>query len=216
MFAPSWRTLEEHIPGDRDGARCVRGSRDICRCSRCFVPIALVVLALGALRRVVAHVADGVREQACSCQDAAASFGRECMGIVRRRRLSLSRRGDAQPLHFTAPDRGRAWNGERVVVHVPPLALGASRYSFEGLQHFFHGSEGRWIQTDGRADKALVTIAAGDGRELVGLEIERLTGKAKIDARDFNLIVEAADGGVHHRATASAGELAARRRVGAA
>jgi hypothetical protein len=159
-----------------------------------ILPIALVALALAGYAWWWQFLADGVRQNATALQIEQSSLGRQLVweaftieGFPYRVETTI-----AAP-RFTAPDRGTEWSGERVVVHVQPLALNRAVISLEGLQHFFHGSEGRWIQTDGRADKALVTIASVGDAKHIGVEIARLTGKVTIDSRDFNLIVEAAD-----------------------
>ncbi|MFM9864480.1 MAG: DUF2125 domain-containing protein [Micropepsaceae bacterium] len=162
-----------------------------------FVPLALVVLALGAYGVWWRTVADSVREQVVQMQALQRSLGRD----VRWESFAVEGfpyRVDARldTLHFTAPDRGSAWDSERIVVRVPPLSPGRVAVSFEGQQHYFYARE-RWIETNARADKALLTIATGkDGRDLAKLDIERLTGKAKLDETDFNFIVGAAFGGL--------------------
>ncbi len=169
-----------------------------------FVPIALIVLAFGGYGMWWRTVADNVREQVAQYQALQRKLGRDVTwdsfaidGFPYRLDATLN------TLHFTAPDRGSAWDGERIVVRVPPLALGRVAISFEGQQHYFYARE-RWIETNARADKALLTLkSAGDGRELIKLDIERLTGKAKLDETDFNFIVDAAVGGF---SVAKAGE----------
>lgn len=162
-----------------------------------FVPIALVVVGLGAYGVWWRTVADSMREQVAQFQALQRSLGRD----VRWESFAVDGfpyRVDAtlNTLHFTAPDRGSAWDGERIVVRVPPLSPGRVAVSFEGQQHYFYARE-RWIETNAQADKALLTIAAGkDGRDLAKLDIERLTGKAKLDETDFNFIVAAATGGL--------------------
>ena len=156
--------------------------------------LALLLAAYGWWWRVVA---DGVRQNATTFQAAQQALGRELTwdafsveGFPYRVEATLT-----QP-HFTAPDRGTAWDGERVVMHIQPFALNRLGFSLEGQQHFFYAKEGRWIETDGRADKALVSVSSSRAELQIGLDLERLTGKAKIDATDFNFIVEAATGGL--------------------
>jgi len=162
-----------------------------------LVPVALFALLLAAYGWWWRVVADGVRQNATALQAEQTVLGRELIwdaftveGFPYRVETIIS-----SP-RFTAPDRGTEWRGERVVVHVQPLALNRAVFSLEGLQHFFYGKEGRWFQTDGRADKALVTISNGRGSQDIGIEIERLTGKATIDSSDFNVIVEEANADV--------------------
>ena len=170
------------------------------------LPIALVALALAGCGWWWRAVADGVRQRVAAFQTEQAALGRQLVwdsfavdGFPYRVETTVT------AARFTAPDRGTQWTGERVVVSVQPLALNRAVISLEGLQHFFHGSEGRWIQTDGRADKALVTISSAGGTQSIGVEIARLTGKATIDSSDFNLIVEAGDAAINV-SEASAGE----------
>ncbi len=161
-----------------------------------FAPIAIAVLALGAYGLWWRTVADGVRERVAQFQVLQRTLGRD----VTWESFALGGfpyrvEGTLNTLHFTAPDRGSAWDGERVVVQVPPLSLNRVTVSFEGQQHYFYARE-RWIETNARADKALLTLAAGDGRERAKLDIEGLTGKAKLDETDFNFIVASAEGGL--------------------
>jgi hypothetical protein len=162
-----------------------------------FVPIALAVLALGAYGLWWRTVADGVREQVAQFQAMQRALGRD----VRWESFAVGGfpyrvEGTLSTLHFTAPDRGSAWDGDKIVVHVPPLSLNRIALSFEGQQHYFYARE-RWIETNARADKALVTLAQGsDGRSRINIDIERLTGKAKYDETDFNFIVDTIVGGV--------------------
>jgi hypothetical protein len=54
--------------------------------------------------------------------------------------------------------------------------------------------EGQWIEGEGRADKAVLTLAnPAKGQQNVALDIERLTGKATIDSNDYNLILDEAN-----------------------
>jgi hypothetical protein len=161
------------------------------------LPIALFALLLAGYGWWWRVVADGVRRNVAAFQTEQATLGRQLVwdsfaveGFPYRVETTIT------APRYMAPDRGTEWTGERVVIRMQPLALNRAVISLEGLQHFFYGSEGRWIQTDGRADKALVTIAGSDGAQSVGVEIARLTGKATIDSSDFNLIVESADAAV--------------------
>ncbi len=170
-----------------------------------FAPIALVVAGAGAYGFWWRTVADGVHERVAHFQVMQRALGRDIRwesfavgGFPYRVEARLN------SLHFTAPDRGSAWDGDRVVMHVPTLALDRLTISFEGQQRYFYGS-GTWIETNARADKALLTLAASDGRERAKLDIERLEGKAKYDATDFNFIVASAVGGLSLRAPSARG-----------
>lgn len=99
-----------------------------------------------------------------------------------------------------APDTGAAWDGERVVAQIQPLSLNSVMFSLEGEQHVFYVGEGRWIESDARADKALFTASSHGDAQRIEAVIERLTGKGKLDDADFNFIVENA----HTRLTLSA------------
>ena len=163
-----------------------------------FAPIVLGVLALGAYGLWWRTVADSVREQVAQFQTMQRALGRD----VRWESFAVGGfpyrvEGTLRTLHFTAPDRGSAWDGDKIVVHVPPLSLNRIAFSLEGQQRYFYARE-RWIETNARADKALVTLAKGDdGRDRVKIDVERLTGKAKYDETDFNFIVDSIVGGVH-------------------
>lgn len=156
-----------------------------------LVTIALFALLLAAYGWWWRVVADGIRQNALAFQTEQTSLGRELTwsaftvkGFPYRVETTIS------APRFTAPDRGTEWRGERVVVNVQPLALNRAVFSLDGLQHFFYGKEGRWFQTEGRADKAQVTIATDRGVQNIGVDVEGLTGKATIDSDDFNVIVE--------------------------
>ncbi len=158
-----------------------------------FVPITLLALLLAAYGWWWRVVADGVRQNAIAFQATQQALGREVTwdglsiaGFPYRVEATL-----VQP-HVTAPDRGTGWDGERVVVHVQPLALNRIGFSLEGQQHLLYAMEGHWVEVYGRADKALVTLASG-ATQHADVEIERLTGKVTIDAADTNVIVEEAD-----------------------
>jgi hypothetical protein len=163
-----------------------------------LAPIALCVLAAGAYGLWWRTVADNVREQVAQFQALQRALGRD----VRWESFAVGGfpyrvDGTVNTLHFTAPDRGSAWDADRVVVHVPPLSLDSIAFSFEGQQHYFYARE-RWIETNARADKALLTLATGrDGRTRIKLDIRRLTGKAKFDDTDFNFIADTIAGGAH-------------------
>jgi hypothetical protein len=158
------------------------------------LPIALVALVLAGYGWWWRIVADGVRQRVTAFQTEQAMLGRQVVwdsfavsGFPYRVETAVT------APRYSAPDRGLEWTGERVVVNVQPLVLNRAVISLEGLQHFFYGNEGRWIQTDGRADTALVTVGKTSGAQSIGVEIARLTGKATIDSSDYNLIVEAGD-----------------------
>src|SRR5262249_21630142 len=121
-----------------------------------FVPIALLALAIAGYGWWWGIVATKIRASTIAFLDAQQQIGRELTwdalqieGFPYRIQTTLS------ALHFTAPDRGAAYDAERIVVDVQPFALHRVAFSLEGQQHFFYAKE-RWIETDTRADKALV------------------------------------------------------------
>jgi len=162
-----------------------------------FIPITLLALAIAAYGWWWGIVADNLRAEAVAFQAAQRDLGRaltwdalKIEGFPYRVDATLSL------LDFTAPDRGATWKGERVVVHVPPLSRNRIDVALEGQQYFFYAKD-RWIETNARADKALVSLTSNASAQRVGIDIERLTGKAKYDATDVNFIVERAVGGLN-------------------
>jgi hypothetical protein len=162
-----------------------------------LVPLAFVAIAAGGYGLWWRTIADNVRDRVMALQAKQKLLGREVSwdsfavaGFPYRVETTIG------AVHFTAPDRGSAWDGERVVVTVPPLAADRLTISLEGQQHYFYARE-QWIETNATADKALVTLSSGaEGRQRVEVAIRKLTGKAKLDANDFNFIVDEASGGV--------------------
>mgnify|MGYP001352494201 CR=1 FL=1 len=161
-----------------------------------LLPVTLLALALAGYGWWWQVVADSVRTNVATFQAGQRALGRE----IRWDSFDLAGfpyrvQGTLNMLHLTAPDRGAAYDGERVVVHVQPFALNRIALSLEGQQHFFYAKE-RWIEANVRADKSLVTLSSAKGVGRIDLDVERLTGKAKIDDKDLNLIVERARGGL--------------------
>lgn len=173
-----------------------------------FAPIVLIALVIAGYGWWWRVVAEEVRDQIGAFQTAQRDAGRELSWD------SLTTEGfpyrvqtTAGAVRFMAPDRGTAWDSERIVVQVQPLSLGQVDVSLEGQQHFFYARE-RWIETDARADKALVTIkGSGSAAQHIALDIERLTGKAKLDATEFNFIVDDAQGRLAVSEAGAADEL---------
>lgn len=180
-----------------------------------FALIAFIAVAAAGYGSWWRLVAEEVRANAIAFQAEQRQLGRELTwdgirteGFPYRVETTLS------TLHFMAPDRGAAYDGDRVVVHVEPLALHRVAVSLEGQQHFFYAKE-RWIETNVRADRAILSLSERSGDQHVALDVERLTGAAKVDATDFKFIVEKANGGVSVRSDDKGGswrrvELAAR------
>jgi hypothetical protein len=160
-----------------------------------LLPVTAIALALAGYGWWWQVVAESVRTSVTTFQADQRALGRavewdsfDVAGFPYRVQGTLN------TLRLMAPDRGATYDGERVVVHIRPFAPNTLALSLEGRQHFFLAKE-RWIEANVRADKSLVTIAGADDADQLSLDIERLTGKAKIDEKEFNLIVEEAHGG---------------------
>jgi len=162
-----------------------------------LLPVAIIALGLAAYGWWWRVLADRVHETVTQIQNDQKLLGRnlewsafEIGGFPYLVDASLSK------ARLLAPDLGSVWDGERVVVRLRPLSLNSIKVSLEGQQHFFHVSNGRWIETDARADKALLTARSKDSSQSLSAEFERLTGKGKIDASDFHFILERGSAGV--------------------
>lgn len=158
-----------------------------------LVPIAVLAMALAGYGWWWRFLADRVRESAAHLQTTQTALGRnlewsafEITGFPYLVDVSLSK------ARLVAPDLGTAWDGEKINVRIRPFSLNRISVSLEGNQHVFYVGDGRWIEADGVADKALLRAANRDGQQQVAADIERLTGKGKIDAADFNFILERA------------------------
>jgi hypothetical protein len=156
-----------------------------------LIPVAVMALALAGYAWWWRIVADGVRENVMALQTEQRALGRNLEwdslaieGFPYTVEATLSK------ARMLAPDTGAAWDGERIVVHLQPLALNSIELSLEGEQHLFYVGEGRWLETDARADKAHFSAASTSRAQTLSVDIKRLTGKGKIDAADFNFIVE--------------------------
>jgi hypothetical protein len=162
-----------------------------------LLPVAIIALGLAAYGWWWRVLADRVHDSVTQIQNEQKLLGRnlewsafEIGGFPYNVDASLSK------TRLLAPDLGSVWDGERVVVRLRPLSLNSVKISLEGQQHFFHVSNGRWIEADARADKALLTARSKDSSQSVSAEFERLTGKGKIDASDFHFILERGTAGV--------------------
>ena len=166
-----------------------------------ILPIVLIAVALAAYGLWWRAVADGVRARVLAFQALQHSLGRDVTWdtfVVEGFPYRVD--GTLNALHFTAPDRGSAFDGDRIVVHVQPLSLSRASLSFEGQQHYFYARE-QWIETTARADKALVTISnRGNGAAHVDADLAQVTGNAKLNETDFNFIVAGASGTAQVRA----------------
>lgn len=161
-----------------------------------FLPVGAIALALAGYGWWWQVVADRVRDDVMTVQAAQLALGREMKwDAFELRGFPYKIEGTLSTLRLIAPDRGAAYDGERVVVRMHPFGLDSVALSLEGQQHLFFARE-RWIETWVRADTSLVTFTGEGNAARVDIDIERLTGKAKLDERDFNFIVDAAKGGV--------------------
>lgn len=158
-----------------------------------LIPIAIVALVLAGYAWWWRIVADGVRENVVTLQAEQRALGRnldwdslDVKGFPYNVEATLTK------VRLLAPDLGAAWNGERIVAHLPPLALKSIEFSLEGEQHLFYVGEGRWIETDARADRARLTASSNERAQTLFVDVQRLTGKGKLDTADFNFIVEEA------------------------
>lgn len=161
-----------------------------------FLPVTVLALALAGYGWWWQVVADNMRSSMTAFQAGQTAAGHEVkwesfdvQGFPYRVIGTLS------AMHLTVPARGAFYDGERIVVHLEPFALNRMAFSLEGQQRIFYTHE-QWIEATARADKSLVTMSDLRGAQRVELDIERLTGKAKLDEKDFNFIVEAARGGL--------------------
>lgn len=162
-----------------------------------LLPVAAIALGLAAYGWWWRVLADRVHETVTQIQNEQKLLGRnlewsafEIGGFPYLVDATLSK------ARLLAPDLGSVWDGERVVVRLRPLSLNSIKVSLEGQQHFFHVSNGRWIEADARADKAFLTARSKETSQSVSAEFERLTGKGKIDASDFHFILERGVAGV--------------------
>lgn len=173
-----------------------------------LVPIAVLALALAGYGWWWRFLADKVRESAGQLQTAQTALGRnlewnsfEITGFPYLVDVTLSK------ARLMAPDLGTAWDGEKVNVRIRPFSLNRVAVSLEGNQHVFYVADGRWIEADAQADKALFRAVNKDGVQQIAADIERLTGKGKLDASDFNFILENASLGASLSAADEASPL---------
>ncbi len=162
-----------------------------------LIPVAALALGLAGYGVWWRLLADSVQDSLSTIQNEQKALGRNLEwnaltvdGFPYMVDATLSK------LRLLAPDIGAVWDGERVVVRLRPLSPGSIRISLEGPQHFFHVANGRWIEGDVVADKALFSGRSKDRMQSVTAEIERLTGKGKLDASDFSFILERGTAGL--------------------
>jgi hypothetical protein len=161
-----------------------------------FLPVALIALALAGYGWWWQTVADGMRASVATFQAQQVALGREVKwDSFTVQGFPYKVEGTLSTLHLTAPDRGAAYDGERIVVRMQPFGLNSVALSLEGQQHFFYARE-RWIEAKARADTSLVTLTAERDSERIDVDLVRLTGKAKFDDKDVNFIVDKARSGL--------------------
>ncbi|MEQ1755940.1 MAG: DUF2125 domain-containing protein [Micropepsaceae bacterium] len=158
-----------------------------------LISIAAIALALAGYGWWWKFLSDRMRESASALQSQQHVLGRN----LEWNSLEVSGfpylvEGTLSKVRLLAPDLGTVWDGERVTVVLKPLSLSRIAVSLEGQQHVFYVGEGRWIEADGQADKALFKASSRDDAQIVSAEIERLTGTGKIDASDFHFILDRA------------------------
>lgn len=158
-----------------------------------LLSIAAIALALAGYGWWWKFLADRMRENATTLQSQQHVLGRN----LEWNSLEVSGfpylvEGTLSKVRLLAPDLGTVWDGERVTVDLKPLSLSRIAVSLEGQQHVFYVGEGRWIEADGQADKALFKASSRDDAQIVSAEIERLTGTGKVDASDFHFILDRA------------------------
>jgi hypothetical protein len=161
-----------------------------------FLPVTVLALALAGYGWWWQVVADNMRSNVMAFQAGQTAVGHQVkwesfdvQGFPYRVMGTLS------AMHLTVPERGAFYDGERIVVHLEPFALNRMALSLEGQQRIFYTHE-QWIEATVRADKSLITLSGEREAQRIELDIERLTGKAKLDEKDFNFIVEMARGGL--------------------
>ena len=160
-----------------------------------LVPVALLALGLAGYGWWWRVVAERVRSSASEIQIQQRTLGRNIEwdalnvgGFPYQIEATLTK------ARLLAPDTGTALNSERIILRTHPLALNRISIALEGEQHFFHVAQGRWIEADARADQALIEAVQSGLSDRVTLDLVQLTGKGKLDASDFNFIVERASG----------------------
>lgn len=161
-----------------------------------FLPVTLLALALAAYGWWWQVVAGSVRSAVTDFQNEQRTLGREVKwDAFAVAGFPYRIVGTLDAAHLTAPDRAVAYDGERIVVEVHPLAVNRVTFSLEGQQRIFHARE-RYVEANARADTSRITLASERGTENVSVEIKRLTGKGRLDDIDVNFIVEEAEGGL--------------------
>ncbi|MBU6155570.1 MAG: DUF2125 domain-containing protein [Alphaproteobacteria bacterium] len=173
-----------------------------------LIPVAAIALGLAGYGVWWRMLADRVQETLSGIQGEQKALGRNLEwsaltigGFPYMVDATLSK------TRLLAPDIGTVWDGERVVVRLRPLSPGSIKISLEGPQHFLHVANGRWIEGDVEADKALISGRSKDTMQSVSAEFERLTGKGRLDASDVSFILERGVAGLALNAAPGATDL---------
>jgi hypothetical protein len=161
-----------------------------------FLPVGLLALALAGYGWWWQVVADNMRSTVAAFQAGQTQAGHEVKWeSFNVQGFPYRVLGTVSAMHLAVPERGAFYDGERIVVHLEPFSLNRMALSLEGQHRVFYTHE-QWIEATARADKSLITLAGEGDTQRIELDIERLTGKAKLDEKDFNFIVEMARGGL--------------------
>ena len=161
---------------------------------RLFIPIAVIALLLTGYTWWWQQVANSIRFGAGQFQSDQHAQGREAQwdsldvsGFPYRVEAQF-----ASP-RITAPDRGIAWDGKAVALHIEPLSPRHISLSFDGHQHVLYVKDGRLIEGGADANKAQVDIVAGmHGTDQVTVEVEGLSGQGDYNSQHVELVVQSA------------------------
>lgn len=161
---------------------------------RIFIPIAAVALLLAGYTWWWQQIASGIRVGAAQFQADQRALQRETAWD------SLEISGFPYRVEalitgpkITAPDRGIAWDGKAVVLHMQPLNPRHVSLSFQGRQHVFYAKDGRLIEGGADANKAMLNVMAGsNGAEQIALEVEGLSAQGEWVGRHIEIVVPSA------------------------
>lgn len=173
-----------------------------------LLPVAAIALGLAGYGIWWRVLADSVSDAIVGLQSEQKNLGRNLeWSALRIEGFPYLVEATLSKTRLMAPDIGTVWDGERVVIRLRPLSPGSIRVLLEGQQHFFHVLNGRWIEADMRADTALLSGRSKAASQAINASIERLTGKAKLDAADFHFILERGRAGLVLHAAETKGGL---------
>lgn len=156
-----------------------------------LLPVAAIAIGLAAYGVWWRALADGVRGSIIALQTEQKGLGRNLeWNALRVEGFPYVVDAALSKTRFLAPDIGTVWDGERIRVQLRPLSPGSIRLSLEGEQHLLHVANGRWIEADMRADRAVLSGRSKDLAQSMTADLDRLTGKGRLDTSDFNFILE--------------------------